>query len=171
MSNREVRNYLSLPHIAKLATINLDGSPQMSPVWFYFEANHIFIATYKESTKVRNIRRNPLVSVLVDSSGGGLKLKGVLMQGKAELVEARECKRFEKMIYDKYLPPTITRRDKVAAAFKQSVTGQSNSSMCIKVIPEKICSWNYVKMKLKDVTNSEFQAYAINDPTKIFHQS
>jgi len=105
MSKEEVRRFLSLPHIAKLATTNPDGSPQISPAWFYREGNTISISTYKEAAKIRNIRHNATVSLLIDSSKGGLKLKGVLVRGAASLIEGTECNKIVKSIYYKYLPP------------------------------------------------------------------
>src|SRR5208283_2152076 len=116
MTKEQINKFLSLPHIAKLATTNPDGSPQISPVWYYREGNAIMISTYKEAAKIRNIKRNPNVSILIDTSNGGLKLKGVLMRGSASLIEGAECNEIVKSIYDKYLPTRITRTSKGAAA-------------------------------------------------------
>jgi len=74
MSKEGVGRFLSLPNIAKLATTNPDDSPQISPVWFHHEGNTISISTSKEAAKVRNIRHNSTVSLLIDPSKGGLKL-------------------------------------------------------------------------------------------------
>jgi PPOX class probable F420-dependent enzyme len=152
MTREEVNRFLSLPHIAKLATTNLDGSPQISPVWFYREGNAIFISTYKEAVKVRNIRYNPTVSLLIDSSNGGLKLKGILMRGSATLIEGDECNKIVKQIYDKYIPTRITRKDKAATAYKKAVTSHSDSYICIKVAPSTISTWNYGKITVNDAT-------------------
>src|SRR5208282_6803290 len=146
MSKDEIGKFLSLPHIAKLATTNPDGAPQISPVWFYREGNAIMISTYKEAVKVRNIRHNPKVSLLIDSSKDGLKLKGALMRGSADLIEGPECNKIVKNIYDKHLPTRITRTSKASAAFKKLMTQESDSSICIRITPETISTWDYGKL-------------------------
>ena len=167
MSKEEVSKFLSFPHIAKLATTNPDGSPQISPVWFYREGNTILISTYKESVKIRNIRHNPTVSLLIDSSKGGLKLKGVLVRGSASLVEGAECNKIVENIYHKYLPTRITRTSKAAAAFKKLMTHESDSSMCIRITPKTISTWDYGMMTAKDVMTESTQAYVTNKATSI----
>ena len=166
MNKKEIKKFLSLPNIAKLATVNPDGSPQISPVWFQHDRGAITFATYKEAVKIRNIKRNPNIAVLIDSANGGLNLTGLLMQGTGILVTGPNCKKIEKRIYDKYLPPKITGKDKVAAAFKRSVT--SGSSMCIRFIPKNITAWDYTKMTMKDVMNESSQAYVRYEPEEIF---
>src|SRR5208282_3231391 len=167
MSKEEIGRFLSLPNIAKLATTNPDGSPQISPVWFDREGNTILISTYKESVKVRNIRRNSRVSLLIDSSQGGLKLKGVLVRGSASLIEGAECNKIVKSIYHKYLPTRITRTSKAAAAFKKLMTHESDSSICIRIKPETISTWDYCKLTAKDVMTESAQAYVTNKATRI----
>ena len=170
MTKEQINKFLSLPHIAKLATTNPDGSPQISPVWYYREGNAIMISTYKEALKVKNIKRNPTVSVLIDSSNGGLKLKGVLMRGSANLIDGSECNKIVKQIYDKYLPTKITRKSKAAAAFKKALTGENDSSVCIKITPKTISTWNYCDIKVKDVLDESGQAYVTNKITEILKE-
>jgi len=167
MSKDEIGKFLSLPHIAKLATTNPNGSPQISPVWFYREGNTIMISTYKEAVNVRNIRHNPNVSLSIDSSKGGLKLRGVLMRGSADLIEGPECNKITRSIYDKYLPTRITRTSKASAAFKKLMTSESDSSICISITPETISTWDYGKLTAKDVMTESAQAYVTNKATRI----
>jgi PPOX class probable F420-dependent enzyme len=170
MKEKEVNRFLSLPYIAKLATTNPDGSPQISPVWFIREEGRgILISTYKEALKVRNIRRNPTVSVLVDHDGGGLELKGILMRGTATLVEGPECSKIVKKIYDKYLPTKITRKSRAAAAYKEAVISQSDSYICVKVTPRTISTWNYSRIRAEDATalTESTRPYETTKATKI----
>jgi len=173
MTIGEIDSFLSRPHIAKLATTNLDGSPQISPVWFYRQGNGFFISTYKDALKVKNIRRNPTVSLLIDSSRGGLKLKGVLMRGSATLIEGNECNTIVKQIYDKYLTTKITRKDKAAAAYKKAVIDHSDSLICIKFSPRRISTWNYGRIAANaiNVLADSSRPYDTNKATAILGQS
>ena len=44
---------------ANLATINADGTPQVTPVWFDWDGSRIRINTARGRLKDRNLRRTP----------------------------------------------------------------------------------------------------------------
>ena len=48
-----------------LATINKDGSPQVSPIWVDFDGTHVVINSEQKRRKVRNMKRDPRVSFTV----------------------------------------------------------------------------------------------------------
>ena len=60
------------PHIAKrlqeeaviwLTTVSADGTPQPNPVWFYWDGAGFLIYTPPATAKLKNIARNPRVSL------------------------------------------------------------------------------------------------------------
>ncbi len=48
-----------------LATIMPDGSPQVTPVWFNTEGEHILVNTNEGRTKDRNMRERPRVALVL----------------------------------------------------------------------------------------------------------
>lgn len=52
---------------AHLATINPDGSPQLSMVWTTIENGEICVASLTDRQKLRNVRRDPRVSLSYES--------------------------------------------------------------------------------------------------------
>lgn len=54
---------------AWLTTLRRDGSPHTSPVWFLFEHGVFWIASSGANVKVRNILRDPRVSIAIDGTG------------------------------------------------------------------------------------------------------
>jgi PPOX class probable F420-dependent enzyme len=48
-----------------LATTMADGSPQVTPVWFNTDGEHILINSVKGRTKDRNMRSRPRVAVAI----------------------------------------------------------------------------------------------------------
>ena len=44
---------------AQLATLNPDGSPQVTPVWVDFDGSHVLINTAKGRVKANNLAREP----------------------------------------------------------------------------------------------------------------
>jgi len=46
-----------------------------------------YMTSYGKAQKVANIRRNPKVSIMVESGGAYAELKGVMVRGECEIVE------------------------------------------------------------------------------------
>ena len=62
---KEAIKILEGKNFASLATINRDGSPQVSVVWIDYNDNHILINTAKNRIKTNNMERDPRVSISV----------------------------------------------------------------------------------------------------------
>jgi PPOX class probable F420-dependent enzyme len=56
---------LSKPAFASFATINPDGSPQVTPVWCDFDGTNILINTARGRKKARNLERNKRVAMAI----------------------------------------------------------------------------------------------------------
>lgn len=67
----EIRAFLDVPRVATLATINPDGTPLLTPLWFARDNDTLWLAVGPNSPKVRNMRRDPRVTlvVLADAQG------------------------------------------------------------------------------------------------------
>jgi PPOX class probable F420-dependent enzyme len=50
---------------AVLATINADGTPQLTPVWFDWDGTHIRVNTAKGRVKDKNLRSRPAVALVI----------------------------------------------------------------------------------------------------------
>ncbi len=124
--------YLSYPHYAVMATINLDGSPQLSTVWFGFNADRtrLVFVIEKDSLKTRNLQRDPRLSISVPHGG-----RYVVVKGQAE--------------FDLDQPSDAAGRDLEAIAFRYygPIEGQNQvksfgdkERMTLYLVPEKITS-------------------------------
>ena len=56
---------LSRPNFAHLATLMPDGSPNVTPVWIGVQEDRILIGSGESSLKIRNLRRDPRLSLSV----------------------------------------------------------------------------------------------------------
>ncbi|MXY45607.1 MAG: PPOX class F420-dependent oxidoreductase [Chloroflexi bacterium] len=65
MTQEQIHEYLKLPMIADLATVNPDGSPHVAPVWFRWDGDVVKVFTQTTAVKVRNIRNDARVSMAV----------------------------------------------------------------------------------------------------------
>jgi PPOX class probable F420-dependent enzyme len=62
----QARDYIRTHHHAVLATVRADGRPQLSPVACAVDAEGVVVVSTRETAyKVRNLRRDPRVSLCV----------------------------------------------------------------------------------------------------------
>ena len=65
MDARDVNEFLAGIKMAVMATINHDGSPHLSPNWYYYNEERLFFVTTKERKKFFNLKRDQRMSVCV----------------------------------------------------------------------------------------------------------
>ncbi|MEV4916496.1 PPOX class F420-dependent oxidoreductase [Streptomyces tirandamycinicus] len=63
--SEKLKEILDGPVFVDLATIQPDGSPQVSPVWVKRDGDELLISTTLGRRKERNLRRDPRASVVV----------------------------------------------------------------------------------------------------------
>lgn len=85
----EVRQALTAGRLAHLATINPDGSPQVSVVWIGLDGDDIVIGHLMGGQKVTNIARDPRVALTVEAEGANPAgmANYLIVYGDAHLVE------------------------------------------------------------------------------------
>ena len=60
-----------------LATINKDGAPQVTPVWFNTDGNYILINTNEGRLKDTNMKNRPNVSMVIQDPGNPYRYLGI----------------------------------------------------------------------------------------------
>ena len=86
-SDPDVQKALEGRVTAVLATVNPDGSPLATPMWYVHDATGIGMVSIDGLRKIRNLRRDPRVSVVVET-GAPTGLQCVIVQGTAEFLNA-----------------------------------------------------------------------------------
>ena len=71
------RVYLDAPRFAVLGTVNVDGSPQLTVVWYGRRGDELIVNTTAPRLKARNLERDPHVSLLVGESESYVRLDGI----------------------------------------------------------------------------------------------
>jgi PPOX class probable F420-dependent enzyme len=81
----EMAEFLAGPVVARIATVDEEGMPYITPVWQEWDGSSLWIVPRERSAWVRHIRTNPKVAVscALDSA----PYTRVLMRGAAEIVE------------------------------------------------------------------------------------
>lgn len=80
-----VRAFLKEPRFASLATINPDGSPQQTVMWYLLDGDRVMMNTARGRIKDRNLSRDPRASICIEDG-----YRFVTIQGRVTLVENQE---------------------------------------------------------------------------------
>lgn len=143
MSNEEIDSFLSVPRIARMATIN-KGRPHVVPVWYYYDGTNIIVTVTKDSKKVKNLKENPNVSIVIDVIEGDpgnisfLNGKAVIIEGEVEIKEDIDHTVATNM-YERYAGKEALNNPKV-----QFSINLPRHTLFVK--PIKIMSWDISKI-------------------------
>jgi PPOX class probable F420-dependent enzyme len=77
-----IRSFLEEPRFAVLATVNPDGSPQQTVMWYLLEGDTIMMNTARGRRKDRNLLNDGRISICVEDG-----YRYVTISGQGELVE------------------------------------------------------------------------------------
>ncbi|MFF3963954.1 PPOX class F420-dependent oxidoreductase [Streptomyces griseorubiginosus] len=122
-TTRWVRALLDGENYASVATIGPDGSPQNSVVWIKGEGDTVLFSSLDHRQKVRNLRRDPRISVSVYDLDN--PHTAVEIRGSAEIVPD-EGKRLLRELWRKYLGVDLP------------IAKNDENRVIIRVVPRKI---------------------------------
>jgi hypothetical protein len=135
MTDGELVSFFEEAQFARLATINEDGTVHIAPIFFKYDDGQILMATQDPSRKIRNIKRNNNVTVLIDTTE--VPFKGALVYGTAELdyedVISKRMAIFERR---------LSREE--AEIYAKRLSGKWQC-VIIRITPTHIASFDYSK--------------------------
>ena len=88
LTPEEVMEFLAGPKVARIATIDLDGLPYITPVWQEWDGEAMWIIPRERTAFVPHIKKNPKVAISLADDGG--TYKRVLMRGTAHIISGPE---------------------------------------------------------------------------------
>jgi len=145
MSEKEIQEFLSIPRLARMATIQ-NGRPHLVPVWYFYDGTNIIVSSPKGTKKTKNLQRNPNVSIIVDIVDGRVqdlsfatKAKAVIIEGIAELHDDTDSS-FARKTYERYAGKNALNNPQV-----QFSVSLPRHMVVIK--PTKIMSWDFTKVE------------------------
>jgi PPOX class probable F420-dependent enzyme len=123
---------------AALATLDQDGFPHIVAMSYFAKDGAFYMTSYGKAQKVVNIRRNPKVALMIEAGDAYAELRGVMVRGRCEIIEGAEAVRaaFAAMAEARRTTPSRP-SGSVDSAPKRVV---------LKIIPEKIASWDHSKL-------------------------
>ena len=143
LTDAEQRQLLEEARTLFVASIGADGRPHLVPMWFALnDAGLIAFTTYGTAQKVWNVERDPRITVLVEAGAAYNELRGVSIDGRAEIVR----------------DPAVTTRVRTLAAAHHAgqprpafdpgaaVPPENAKRVTFVIHPERIRSWDHRKL-------------------------
>ena len=144
LSEQEIADYLKNSRTIILVSNGHNGYPHPMPMWYAVEdGTTVLMTTFRKSQKIANLKRNPKVSLLVESGDAYQELKSVLMYGDAELIDDVEA------TTDVLLKVSQHRGEGTGEAndaIRQGMKRTAEKRVVIRVKPNRIVSWDHSKL-------------------------
>ncbi len=131
-----------------LATLDRDGYPHLVAMSFALDADgNIVMTSFGKAQKVINLQRNPKVAIMVEHGTAYDKIKGVMIRGRAIVVEGPEAVLAAmKLVVGKMARlsgKAIASNDVVIT---EAYRRQAEKRVVIRIHPEKWASWDHSKL-------------------------
>jgi nitroimidazol reductase NimA-like FMN-containing flavoprotein (pyridoxamine 5'-phosphate oxidase superfamily) len=143
VSNADVasarRMFASLSSAA-VATVNLDGSPHVVPLWFVWPEDAIYLSTRRDGRTWANVGRDPRVAITIDLGRSWVEIAGIEIRGRAEPLAA-EHPSMRKPIsawHEKYRP--LLAGDGFSR-FAEEIAGLA----FLRVVPDRVVAWDHAR--------------------------
>src|ERR1041385_3627980 len=135
LTQDELTTFLNETPIARMSSMNPDGTIHMAATYFKYDSGEILIGTPDITHKIRNIKNKPNVTVLIDNQE--YPFRGVLIYGAAVL-DYDDVIAKRTSIFEKYLPTEDAREmaSDLSSRFKCVV---------IRIKPQRMTSYDYSK--------------------------
>ena len=139
MSKDELDGFLAEQRMCRLGSVDGDGAPHVSPLWFVWDGSALWLHSIVKSQRWVNLMRDPRVSVAVDAGVGYGELRGVELLGRVDVVgdvprgetPHADTAAAEQLWADKYTDGTFFSDGKHA---------------WLRLEPDKIVSWDFRKL-------------------------
>ncbi len=104
--------------IASLGTLNDDGSPHLTAVWYLYQDSCFFVATSLRSRKARNLAVRPNATLMVEARRPGSE-RGVTATGSVEIISGETAHEFNLRVHRRYLSAAAIADPQVGGVFAQ----------------------------------------------------
>ncbi len=143
MPDDEVAAMIERGRNLHVASIGRDGQPHLVPMWFVVDGGLITFTTYAKSQKVRNLQRDPRITVLLEEGTAYNEVRGVAIEGDAEVITddpahtARILARVGAKQSGRPDPP---------AGFQPEITDAARKRCTVRVRPRRVRSWDHSRL-------------------------
>lgn len=145
MADEEIAEFVQRSRTATMATVLPNGRPHLVAMWYAVVDGEIWFETKAKSQKAVNLRRDPTVTVLIEDGHTYDTLRGVSIDGTAEIVDDPETiLRVGISVWERYTGP-------YSEEMRPYVDQMMNNRIAVRVVPGRIRSWDHRKLGLPEM--------------------
>ncbi|WP_433201824.1 PPOX class F420-dependent oxidoreductase [Nocardia sp. CA-107356] len=142
MSDAEITDFLQRSRITTLATIGPNGRPHLIAMWYALIDGELWFETKAKSQKAVNLRRDPRITCMIEAGQTYDQLRGVSIEGRAEIVDDPDkLYAVGVSVWERYTGP-------YSEEVRPFVEQMLNKRIAIRVVPERLRSWDHRKLGL-----------------------
>jgi len=127
----DLGDLLGQPLVAILATLRMDGTVLLSPVWHEWRDGGFNVWIERQDVKARHLRRDPRVTIVVAESDP--PLRAIEVRGSARFVEV-DVSETALRIASRYIGP------QQAAAYVEPLRG---TDVIVRIEPGDLRAWDF----------------------------
>lgn len=141
MTDDELWKFIEEQKTIQVATINRDGTPHLMPLWFAVVDGAIVLETFSKSQKIKNLERDPRITLLFEDGKVYQELRGASIQAKAELVHDDE------RVHQLHMQVLLRNAPELGRdTIDKASRSMAPKKTAILVRPEKVVSWDHTKL-------------------------
>lgn len=140
MSETEVRAFLRETHTMNIASHGPSGRIHLVAMWYGFVGDDLAMWTFPKSQKIKNLRRDPRFTALVEEGKDYSSLRGVELAGTAEIVEDYDWIRAAgEALNERHMGG-------VGEGIAAFLDDQARNRVGIKLVVDHVASWDHTKL-------------------------
>ncbi len=143
MDDEEILRFLEQEKVAIASSFGPRGWPHSMPLWYLVQDGRIRSWTFRKSQKVKNLQRDPRVTVLVEAGDEYSELRGVQIEAEAVFLDDMDLiLDFAEKLTARYAPPGSEPSPDAAEAFR----AQASKRTVIEFSPVRTITWDHRKL-------------------------
>lgn len=146
MSDAEIAEFIDHSRTATMATVLSNGRPHLVAMWYAVLDGEIWFETKAKSQKAVNLRRDPTVTVMIEDGLTYNTLRGVSIDGRAEIVDSDPdlLLRVGISVWERYTGP-------YSDDMRPFVDQIMHNRIAVRVVPERTRSWDHRKLGMPEM--------------------
>jgi PPOX class probable F420-dependent enzyme len=141
MTDAEVEDFLSGRHTMNVASFNHDATIHLVAMWYAMLDGDPVFWTFGKSQKIRNLQRDPRITLLVETGEQYAELMGVEMVGRGEVITDHDAiMAIGEAVYVRYF-------GEIDDDVRPFVHATGAKRFGVRVAVDKVVSWDHRKLE------------------------
>ena len=146
MTDEEAKEFIETGWTLQVASNGNNGFPHLVAMWYGVIDDKIHFTTYAKAQKVLNLKRDPRITVMLESGVEYSKIKGLVIEGEADVIE--NDPQLVMAVQDatgEKRNPNAQGRSSTPMDDEQRVR-QASKRAVVRINPTRVYSWDHNKL-------------------------